>query len=80
MNTREPFTKADGLEYQRIDLARWSTVLQPEVMEAVAAKVAKANAALPASADGYYVTRGESIDEIVSNLAYKRAREQGLAP
>ena len=61
------FTTEAGIKVQTEQLARWATVLKPEVFHHVE-KIAKANN--DKANDGFDIFRGVDIDQLVSNIAY----------
>lgn len=68
MSSRTPFSLRDGLAVQASHLQFWKKVLKPEFYLEVNRQVFAKNELLLESDDGYAVTRGTGIDEIVHNL------------
>lgn len=68
---RNGFTKEDGLLVQKLQLERAEKLYSAPVFAALKAEVEKANAALPAEADGYDVMRGQRLDEFATSWCYR---------
>jgi hypothetical protein len=68
---RQPFTVAEGLQFQAKDLAHWALRLNGAYIAAVAAEAVRQNADLPTDADGYDVWRGNDLSNFIANTHLK---------
>ncbi len=70
-----PFSVSEGLATQEEHLAVWKTILKPEVFSELENQVQGINFHAHYK-DGYDVCRGDSINQLVLNIAQHRSRKQ----
>lgn len=64
------FTLDKGLEYQKLDLAFWKTVLKRQAYQSLKACVDMKNLKLDKTSTGYDVFRGQDLTTYVLGLRY----------